>query len=99
MIMNDKEVRTQVVTRPTSRSHQDLVVRHSVCSQAAAVKGDAVGGGAGVHRIDLPGEQSIVDASESSCGTKRREKRTKSELYGVVRLKRVLGHPHLCSWE
>lgn len=51
--------------------YQDFKVRHSVCSQATAVKSDTIGGSAGVHCIDLPCEQPIMDASESSCGTKR----------------------------
>ena len=45
-----------------------------MCSQAAAVEGDAVGGGAGVHGIDLPGEQPIMDASESRCGAGNKNK-------------------------
>lgn len=50
-----------------SVSHQDFVIRHSVCSEAAAVKGDAVGGSAGVHCVDLSREQAVVDAAESRC--------------------------------
>lgn len=52
-----------------------------MCSQAVAVERDAVGGGARVHRVDLPREQAVVDASESGCGTNRaKENRATSEF-------------------
>lgn len=59
--------------KPTGNSYQNFVVRHSVCSQATAVKGDTIGGSTGVHCIDLPCEQPIMDASESRYGTKRKQ--------------------------
>lgn len=46
-----------------SESYQDFVVRHSVCSQATSVKGDTIGGSAGVHCINLPCEQAVMDAT------------------------------------
>lgn len=50
----------------TGKPYQDFIVWHSVCSQAIAVKGDAIGGSTGVYGIDLPSEQAIMDTSKSS---------------------------------
>ncbi|TNN68645.1 hypothetical protein EYF80_021159 [Liparis tanakae] len=46
-----------------------------LCGMATAIKGDTIGGSARVHGIDLPREQPIMDAPESSCGTKRKTKK------------------------
>ncbi|KAF3849869.1 hypothetical protein F7725_019588 [Dissostichus mawsoni] len=63
-------------TRNLTGNPPEYLPQHqAVCSStAAAVEGDAVGGGAGVHGIDLPGEQPIMDASESRCGAGNKNK-------------------------
>lgn len=55
-------------------THQDFVIRHSVCSEAVAVKGDAVGSSGSVHRVNLSREQPVVDAPESRCGFDQQSK-------------------------
>lgn len=49
--------------------YQDFVVWHSVCSKSIPVKSNTVCGCSGVHCIDLPCEQPIVCAPETSFGT------------------------------
>ena len=49
------------VNAETAGTYQHFVVRHGVGAQAVAVEGDAVRGGAGVHGVDLPREQAIVN--------------------------------------
>lgn len=73
-------------------SYKDFVVRHSVCSQTIAVEGDAIGGGTGVHCIDLPREQPIMDTPESSYGTKKKKKR---ELLLAISHRSVWDIPYL----
>jgi len=101
-VLQSNKYSNKVVTRLTSKrtlgnSYQDFVVRHSVCSQATAIKGDTIGGSARVHCIDLPCEQPIMDAPESSCGTKRKTKKIIIISTGNA-VQMSIGHPHLCLW-
>ena len=70
--IRESPMRMSEMRRCLWRPYQHFVVGHGVLSEAVAVEGDAVGGGAGVHGVYLPGEQAVVNPSQSSWSTQMR---------------------------